>query len=215
MEPTDENELLPDTENPPPEPLTPEQQPEPAPSWVPWIIAGGILLILLAIIWFISAPGYEPLIAVLAGILGLLSYVSITSKRINWALTGVLVAVTVGGIWVINSQPKPPKIVILNIHYDGEQGKNEPDEYVEIRNEDRKPVSLLGWVLRDKTNSEYRLPDTTIQPGQNCRIYTDEDHPEQCALNLGSGSAIWNNEGGDCAYLSDAQDNPIAEFCYK
>jgi hypothetical protein len=52
-----------------------------------------------------------------------------------------------------------------------------------------------------------------MQPGQVCRVYTNEFHPEWCGFNYGRGSAIWNNSG-DCAYLRDGQGNPIHEYCY-
>ena len=52
-----------------------------------------------------------------------------------------------------------------------------------------------------------------IQPGQECRIYTNEFHPEWCGFSYGSGSAIWNNTG-DCANLRDGQGTQIDQYCY-
>jgi len=48
------------------------------------------------------------------------------------------------------------------------------------------------------------------------RAYFPEENvtAEWCNFNyVFSNSAIWNN-GGDCAYLMDAQGNPIDEYCY-
>jgi len=52
-----------------------------------------------------------------------------------------------------------------------------------------------------------------MQPGQVCRVYTNEYHPEWCGFSFGSGSAIWNNSG-DCAYLRDSEGRLIDTFCY-
>jgi competence protein ComEC len=111
--------------------------------------------------------------------------------------------------------PTPPitsNVVITTIYYDG-AGSLEPDEYVEIRNDNNNPIQLEGWTLRDIANHIYTFPNYAIQPGQVCRIYTNEYHPEWCGFNYGYGSAIWNNTG-DCAYLRDNQSNQIDEYCY-
>jgi competence protein ComEC len=103
-------------------------------------------------------------------------------------------------------------IDIINIFYDG-AGSQEPDEYVEIKNVDTKAIQLSGWTLRDIADHVYTFPNYVMQPGQVCRVYTNENHPEWCGFNYGSGSAIWNNSG-DCAYLRDSQFTLIDEYCY-
>jgi competence protein ComEC len=111
--------------------------------------------------------------------------------------------------------PTPPitnHIVITTVYYDG-AGRQEPDEYVEIRNDDSYQIQLGGWTLRDIADHVYTFPNLLIQPGQVCRVYTNEDHPEWCGFNHMSGSAIWNNTG-DCAYLRDNQSNLVDDYCY-
>ena len=103
-------------------------------------------------------------------------------------------------------------IVIVDIHYNG-TGRHEPDEYVVIRNDDVQAVDLANWKLRDEANHIYTFPAFSIQPGQVCRVYTNENHPEWCGFNYGSGSAIWNNSG-DCAYLMDSSDALVDQYCY-
>jgi hypothetical protein len=106
-----------------------------------------------------------------------------------------------------------PKIVISTINMNG-TGDNEPDEYVEIRNDDTQPVALQGWTLEDKANHKFRFPDFILQPNQVCRIYTNENHPDTCGFSFGfDKSAIWNN-GGDCAYLKDTTGGTAFEYCY-
>jgi hypothetical protein len=103
-------------------------------------------------------------------------------------------------------------VVITTIFYDG-AGSQEPDEYVEIRNEDTFPIQLSGWTLRDIANHVYTFPSFLIQPGQVCRVYTNQTHPQWCSFSYGNGSAVWNN-GGDCAYLRDSTATLIDDYCY-
>jgi phosphatidylserine/phosphatidylglycerophosphate/cardiolipin synthase-like enzyme len=104
-------------------------------------------------------------------------------------------------------------IVITDIFYDGEKGRSEPDEYVEIRNDDTASIQMDGWTLRDESNHVFTFPAHMMQSGQTCRIYTNEDHPEWCGFSYGSGSAIWNNSG-DCAELRDSEGTTIDTYCY-
>jgi hypothetical protein len=103
-------------------------------------------------------------------------------------------------------------IQIIGIFYDG-SGSSEPDEYVTIRNDDSKSIQLQNWTLRDIANHVYIFPGFVISPNQVCRIYTNENHPEYCGFNYGSGVAIWNNTG-DCAYIRDSTNTLIDDFCY-
>ena len=69
------------------------------------------------------------------------------------------------------------------------------------------PILLKGFLEPIST------PSFLMQPGQDCRVYTNENHPEWCGFNYGSGSAIWNNTG-DCAYLEDFLGSPIGNLYY-
>jgi competence protein ComEC len=103
-------------------------------------------------------------------------------------------------------------VVITGIFHDGE-GSAEPDEHVIIRNDDILPIQLQQWTLRDIANHTFTFPSFVMQPGQECRVYTNEYHPEWCGFNYGSGSAIWNNSG-DCAYLRDGTGIQVDDYCY-
>lgn len=103
-------------------------------------------------------------------------------------------------------------VQITGIFYDG-SGTTEPDEYVQIRNDDSRSIQLQSWTLRDIANHVYTFPAFVISPGQSCRIYTNQVHPEWCSFSYGSGSAIWNNTG-DCAYLRNSSGSEIDSFCY-
>jgi hypothetical protein len=104
-------------------------------------------------------------------------------------------------------------IVIIKIFYDGVQGPQEPDEHVDIRNDDTRSIQLANWTLRDVANHVFTFPSFVMVPRQVCRIYTNEIHPEWCGFSYGSGSAIWNNSG-DTAYLRDSGGSLIDTYSY-
>ncbi len=101
----------------------------------------------------------------------------------------------------------PPNIQILSIQFD-------IPEYVVIQNQGSQAVQLLNWTLRDDAEHVFTFPSFSIQPNQTCRIYTDENHPEWCGFNYGSGSQIWNNDG-DCAQLRNASGTTVDTYCYS
>jgi hypothetical protein len=53
----------------------------------------------------------------------------------------------------------------------------------------------------------------TLQPGQTCRVYTNESHPDTCGFSFGSGKAIWNNKG-DCGHLYRKDGSEANTYCY-
>ncbi len=109
-------------------------------------------------------------------------------------------------------QSSAGNIVITYIFYNG-AGSTEPDEYVEIRNDDTKSIQLQNWTLRDIANHNFTFPSFVMMPGKICRIYTNEFHPEWCGFSYGSSSAIWNNTG-DCAYLNNSAATQVDSYCY-
>jgi micrococcal nuclease len=105
-------------------------------------------------------------------------------------------------------------IVITGIHYRGAIKPNEPDEYCEIRNDGPEPVDMAGWRLNAGADGQDLIfPTFRLEPGQTCRVYTNEVHPETCGLSFGSNGAIWRNSG-DCGRLYDASGTLVAEGCY-
>jgi competence protein ComEC len=106
------------------------------------------------------------------------------------------------------------RLDIRDIFYNGAINPSEPDEYVEIVNRETYSLQVAGWTLRDQDNRVYTFPETIMAPGQVCRVYTNEDHPEWCGFNWGSSLfAVWDNSG-ECGYLRDPSGAQIDEFCY-
>ena len=104
---------------------------------------------------------------------------------------------------------------ITEILFDGAVPNVESDEYVEIQNFDDKIIRLGGWKLHDEgVKHTYIFPSYSMKPGEVCRVYTNENHPEWCGFNWGNGSAIWNNSG-DEATLKDGFGKVIDTCSYS
>lgn len=91
----------------------------------------------------------------------------------------------------------------------GDQGAS---GYVQIRNDDARAVQLRGWTVRGESDHVFIFPDFVMQPGQVCRVYANEDHPEWCGFNYGVDVAIWSSEQR-CAYLRDPTGALIDTYC--
>jgi len=96
----------------------------------------------------------------------------------------------------------------------------ESDKYCEIRNDGPaavngpSAVNLVGWRLNaGAPEQDFVFPDYVLEPGQCCRVYTNEVHGETGGLSFGSGQALWHNKS-DCGYLYDAAGNLVSEWCY-
>jgi uncharacterized repeat protein (TIGR01451 family) len=104
-------------------------------------------------------------------------------------------------------------VAITDIQASG-TGDQDPDEYVEIRNDDAQSVQLNGWTLHNAENRRvFTFPGHLMQPGQVCRVYTNEDHPEWCGFSFGSESDVWRYANG-CAYLRDSMGTLVDAYCY-
>jgi competence protein ComEC len=103
-------------------------------------------------------------------------------------------------------------VKITTIHSKG-SGQSQPDEYVEFRNDDTHAIQLSNWTLRDDGQHVFRFPNFIMQPGQVCRVYTDEYHPDFCGFSYRSTTPIWDDTT-DCAFLRDSLGMPIDTRCY-
>ena len=74
-------------------------------------------------------------------------------------------------------------VQITGMQRDGAISPNEPDEWVEITNQGTVAQDLTGWHLDSERGAAsgqvFHFPSGLVmQPGQVCRVYTDEVHPE-------------------------------------
>jgi hypothetical protein len=105
-------------------------------------------------------------------------------------------------------------LVITALFFDGVVSAQEPDEYVEFRNNGAAPVSLSGWTIRSARGGQmFQFLASSIEAGQTCRLYTNEYHPEWCGFSWNRTSAQWNNSG-DRANLVDPNDRVVSSFGY-
>lgn len=107
-------------------------------------------------------------------------------------------------------------VVISSVRYDGDVPQVESDEYAVITNRGGSVVNLLGWRLNaGEPDQNFYFPSFDLQPGQSCRVYTNQLHPDSCAgASFGRGDAIWRNSN-DCGYLYDATGAEVSRFCWN
>ena len=107
-----------------------------------------------------------------------------------------------------------PNITIRTVNYDGGVYRVESDEYVEVANTGSVPANLAGWMINaGDPGQNFSFPGYELAPGQSCRVYTNENHPDSGGFSFGRGQAIWNNKG-DCGYLYDSSGNQVDSYCY-
>jgi hypothetical protein len=113
-----------------------------------------------------------------------------------------------------NSVQDNKVVQIATIFYDGVEGREEPDEYVEITNMGDEPVNITDWELQDTTGqTEYKWESYTMQPGQKIRIYTNKVDLAAGEFSFHSSRAIWSNSG-DLAELYDAENELVSRYAY-
>ena len=93
---------------------------------------------------------------------------------------------------VLSSPETTGDITIIYVHYQG-NNSNEPNEFVEIKNNDIRPIQLYHWTLSNVQNETFLLPYLVLQPGQVCRIYTNEYHTQWCGFTLEQEIEVWDN----------------------
>lgn len=112
------------------------------------------------------------------------------------------------------AEPAAGAVKIVRIFYDGVVPTDESDEYAVIKNVGGSPINLAGWRLNaDDEGQDFWFPDVVLQPGQECRVYTNEYHPESCGFTFGNGNPIWAN-GGECGHLYDNTGAEVSQYCY-
>ncbi len=104
--------------------------------------------------------------------------------------------------------------MITQLNYDGVVPSTESDEYVQVTNQGGASQLMSGWkIVSVRAGQSYSFPSVSIAPGQSCRVYTNEIHPEWCSLSFGSRTAIWNNKG-DRANLVDPSGRVVSSVGY-
>jgi endonuclease YncB( thermonuclease family) len=93
-------------------------------------------------------------------------------------------------------------------------GWQDPNEYIEIRNDSTWPVQLQGWTISDSEGHQFTFPSFIFKPGAYCRVYSHKLAPGVCNFSFYNPAGIWDDEG-DCAFLKDALGNLVDKLCYE
>ena len=112
--------------------------------------------------------------------------------------------------------PPASPLRIDELFYDGVVPRVESDEYIEFTNVGDDELDLSNWqIISVQGLQNYKFPDGfKMAKDQQCRVYTDEIHPDQCGLSWGeSEQAVWSNTG-DKAEIRDPDGTLIDWFCY-
>ena len=112
------------------------------------------------------------------------------------------------------SENEMGKLRITYIFYDGVEGKQEPDEYVSIKNIGKDSISMNGYTLEDESGKTYIFNNVSLNSSDTVKIFTG------CGTNSSNvlywcytKTAIWNNSG-DTAFLKDDKGSLVDSYNY-
>lgn len=105
-------------------------------------------------------------------------------------------------------------VIISYIYFNGVESNREPDEYAIIKNQGSSVINLYGWRLNaGNDGQDFYFPSYDLQPGEECRVYTNQVHSKSCGFSFWNGQALWKNSG-DCGHLFDANWVEVDTYCY-
>ena len=88
------------------------------------------------------------------------------------------------------------------------------DEWVGIKNATGQSVDMTDWTLRDENKNIYFFPDNfTLSNGRTVQVWTKWGINSSTDLYWDSNEPVWN-DGGDCAYLRDSDNEFVTSYCY-
>ncbi|WP_414583992.1 lamin tail domain-containing protein [Scytonema sp. PCC 10023] len=108
-----------------------------------------------------------------------------------------------------------PNVRINRIFSDGSVESTSADEYIAIVNEGLVDIDISGWKIQSiNRNQEFSFPmGTVLKKGDECRVYTNEVHPESGGFSFGSKRSVWNNKA-DEGRLYDDRGNLMSSYAY-
>ncbi|MEG4208056.1 lamin tail domain-containing protein [Microcoleus sp. Pol7_A1] len=116
---------------------------------------------------------------------------------------------------ILDLSQATPHVRISRIFSDGSVGSTEADEYIAIVNDGLVDIDISGWKIKtDNRNQEFSFPaGTVLKKGAECRVYTNEVHPESGGFSFNSKRSVWNNFS-DEGRLLDAMGNLMSSYAY-
>ncbi|WP_246089988.1 lamin tail domain-containing protein [Nonomuraea deserti] len=147
--------------------------------------------------------------------------------RIGSLLTAAALLATSAAVASQPAYAAGPAIQITKIYYDSpgspDFGANSSlnGEYVQIKNTTRKPVTITGWTLRDRTKRSdhvYTFSRFTLRAGKTVTLRTGRGRSTATTRYWGrSGGTlayIWN-QTSDTAYLRNASGKLVDSCSYN
>ena len=107
---------------------------------------------------------------------------------------------------------------ITNIAYDapGNDVEYNNSEYVALKNTSNTTIDVGGWRMVDLKDHTITIPSGYMIPGgETLRVYSGPGDSNSSRYFAGLGQAIWNNSGGDTAFLYDASSRLVDDFSYS
>jgi len=144
------------------------------------------------------------------------------ARRFSLPVAGIAAVVTTAAALVapLPASAAAPIFLIAGIQYDpaGPDTRTNTHlnlEYISIRNNTTRPLSLKGYRIRDAASHVYFFPPTfSLKARSTVLIHTGKGRNSANHLYWGSGNYIWNNTG-DTARLQNSL-NKVIDFCtYK
>ncbi len=116
---------------------------------------------------------------------------------------------------ILDLSKATPHVRISRIFSDGSVKSTEADEYIAIVNDGLIDIDISGWKIQSiNRNQEFSFPTgTVLKKAAECRVYTNEVHPESGGFSFGSKRSVWNNSS-DEGRLYNAQGNLMSSYAY-
>lgn len=132
-------------------------------------------------------------------------------RRFSLPTAGIAAAVMTAAALVapLPASAAAPPFLIAGIQYDpaGTDTRTNTHinlEYISIRNNTTRPLSLKGYRIRDAASHVYFFPPTFVLKARTTvLVHTGKGRNSANHLYWGSGNYIWNNTG-DTAYLKNS-----------
>jgi len=103
-----------------------------------------------------------------------------------------------------------PWLSIVSVEFNP-PGRDVSGEYVLLRNQEKIPVDITGWILYDLAYNTFVFPSFILLPGGTVRVWTGEGKNTATDLYWGRHAPVWNNVG-DKAFLRNREGRLVAEY---
>ncbi|WP_165956622.1 lamin tail domain-containing protein [Kribbella antibiotica] len=144
------------------------------------------------------------------------------ARRFSLPIAGIAAVASAAAVLVapLPASAAAPIFLVAGIQYDpvGPDTRTNAHlnlEYISIRNNTTRPLSLKGYRIRDAASHVYYFPPTFSIPARGTiLVHTGKGRNGPNHLYWGSTDYIWNNTG-DTARLQNSL-NKVIDFCtYK